>query len=178
MFAEATGDYQWIHVDRELAFNGPFGGTIAHGYLTASLLPVLTQQIFKVQAKMGINYGLNKLRFPAPVRVGSSVRAMSTLQDVTDVGDAVQLVVNTIVHVDGSAKPCRGGRVGEQILLVNAERGLDARVLRNRLTQTHTRQHQPRASRGRPERRFGEDVALNFGGSRVDRARYRRQPGV
>jgi acyl dehydratase len=104
-FAEATGDHQWIHVDPERAASGPFGGTIAHGYLTASLLPVLSHQIFKVQAKMGINYGLNKLRFPAPVPVGSSVRATSTLQEVTDVGDAVQLVVNTVVHLDGSDKP-------------------------------------------------------------------------
>jgi acyl dehydratase len=105
LFAQATGDHQWIHVDRERAASGPFGGTIAHGYLTASLLPVLTHQIFKVEAKMGINYGLNKLRFPAPVPVGSSVRATSTLQEVTDVGDAVQLVVNTVVRVDGSDKP-------------------------------------------------------------------------
>jgi acyl dehydratase len=104
-FAEATGDHQWIHVDRERAASGPFGGTIAHGYLTVSLLPVLSHQIFKVEAKMGINYGLNKLRFPAPVRVGSSVRATSTLQEVTDVGEAVQLVVKTVVHVDGSEKP-------------------------------------------------------------------------
>ena len=104
-FAEATGDHQWIHVDRERAASGPFGGTIAHGYLTVSLLPVLSHQIFKVDAKMGINYGLNKLRFPAPVRVGSSVRATSTLQEVTDVGDAVQLVVKTVVHVAGSEKP-------------------------------------------------------------------------
>jgi acyl dehydratase len=105
LFAQATGDHQWIHVDRERAASGPFGGTIAHGYLTASLLPVLTHQIFKVEAKMGINYGLNKLRFPAPVPVGSSVRATSTLQEVTDVGDAVQIVVNTVVRVDGSDKP-------------------------------------------------------------------------
>jgi acyl dehydratase len=105
LFAEATGDHQWIHVDRERAAGGPFGGTIAHGYLTASLLPVLTQQIFKVEAKMAVNYGLNKLRFPAPVRVGSSVRAISTLQDVTDIGDAVQLVVNTLVQLKDSEKP-------------------------------------------------------------------------
>jgi len=105
LFAEATGDHQWIHVDPERAASGPFGGTIAHGYLTASLLPALTHQIFKVEAKMGINYGLNRLRFPAPVPVGSSVRATSTLQEVTDVGDAVQLVVNTVVRVDGSDKP-------------------------------------------------------------------------
>jgi acyl dehydratase len=105
MFAAATGDHQWIHVDPQRAANGPFGATIAHGYLTASLLPVLTQQIFKVEAKMGVNYGLNKLRFPVPVRVGSSVRATSALREMTEVGDAVQLVVNTIVHVYDSAKP-------------------------------------------------------------------------
>jgi acyl dehydratase len=105
MFAEATGDHQWIHVDRERAADGPFGGTIAHGYLTASLLPVLIKQIFTVDAKMGVNYGLNNLRFPTPVRVGSAVRATSTLQEVTEVGDAVQLVVNTVVHVDSSEKP-------------------------------------------------------------------------
>jgi acyl dehydratase len=104
-FAQATGDHQWIHVDPARAAKGPFGGTIAHGYLTASLLPVLTHQIFKVEAKMGINYGLNKLRFPAPVPVGCSVRATSTLLELTDVGDAVQLVVNTVVRVDGSEKP-------------------------------------------------------------------------
>lgn len=104
-FADATGDHQWIHVDPQRAAGGPFGGTIAHGYLTASLLPVLTGQIFRVQAKMGVNYGLNRLRFPSPVRVGSAVRATSTLAEVADVGDAVQLTVKTVVHVDGSDKP-------------------------------------------------------------------------
>jgi len=105
LFAEATGDHQWIHVDSERAAAGPFGATIAHGYLTASLLPVLTGQIYKVNAKMAVNYGLNKLRFPAPVRVGDAVRATSTLLTVEDIGDVVQLVIQTEVAVDGSGKP-------------------------------------------------------------------------
>ena len=104
-FAVATGDFQWIHTDAERAAEGPFGSTIAHGFLTASLLPVLLGQIYKVQAKMAVNYGLNKLRFPTPVRVGSSVRGTSTLLEVTEVGDAVQLVVKTVTELDGSEKP-------------------------------------------------------------------------
>lgn len=104
-FAAATGDHQWIHVDEGRAVTGPFGGTIAHGYLTASLLPVLTGQIYKVQAKMAVNYGLNRLRFPAPVRVGKAVRATSTLLEVSDVAGAVQLVVSTVVELADSTKP-------------------------------------------------------------------------
>jgi acyl dehydratase len=104
-FANATGDHQWIHVDEPRAATGPFGGTIAHGYLTVSLLPVLMGQIYKVQAKMAVNYGLNRLRFPAPVRVGSAVRATSTLLEVTDVAEAVQLVVSTVVELAEVAKP-------------------------------------------------------------------------
>ena len=104
-FADATGDHQWIHIDEQRAATGPFGGTIAHGYLTASLLPLLTGQIYKVQAKMAVNCGLNRLRFPAPVRVGKAVRATSTLLEVTDVADAVQLVVSTVIELADSAKP-------------------------------------------------------------------------
>ncbi|MET0821317.1 MAG: MaoC family dehydratase [Aeromicrobium sp.] len=104
-FADATGDQQWIHVDVERAATGPFGGTIAHGYLTASLIPVLTQQIYRIEARMGVNYGLNKLRFPAPVRVGSRLRASSRLKEVTPVGDAVQVVTETTISVEGSDKP-------------------------------------------------------------------------
>src|ERR1700728_3434891 len=82
-FADATGDHQWIHVDAERAAAGPFGTTIAHGYLTVSLLPVLTAEIFGVQnLTMGINYGLDRVRFPAPVPVGSKIRAAATLTDV------------------------------------------------------------------------------------------------
>lgn len=104
-FAETTGDHQWIHVDPERAASGPFGGTIAHGWLTASILPVLTQQIFRIEAKMAVNYGLNKLRFPAPVPVGSSVRASSTFKEISDVGSAVQLVTATTVHIRDADKP-------------------------------------------------------------------------
>jgi acyl dehydratase len=104
-FAETTGDHQWIHVDPERAATGPFGGTIAHGWLTASILPVLTQQIYRVEAKMAVNYGLNKLRFPSPVPVGSSVRAASTFKEISDVGAAVQLVTATTIHVRGADKP-------------------------------------------------------------------------
>lgn len=104
-FADATGDDQWIHVDVERAAHGPFGQTIAHGWLTASLLPVLNRSIFRVEATMGVNYGLNKLRFPAPVPVGSRVRAASVLKEVTDIGGAVQLVIATTVHCEGNEKP-------------------------------------------------------------------------
>lgn len=103
-FAETTGDHQWIHVDPERAASGPFGGTIAHGWLTASILPVLTQQIYRVEAKMAVNYGLNKLRFPAPVPVGSSVRASSTFKEISDVGAAVQLLTVTTIHIRDADK--------------------------------------------------------------------------
>ncbi|MBW0017928.1 MAG: MaoC family dehydratase [Mycobacterium sp.] len=107
MFADATGDHQWIHVDPERAAKGPFGTTIAHGYLTLSLLPRLMHQMYTVNGiKLAINYGLNKVRFPAPVPVGSRVRATSTLLGVDDVGNgATQATVSTTVEIDGSAKP-------------------------------------------------------------------------
>ncbi|MBY8863609.1 MaoC family dehydratase [Nocardia sp. CA2R105] len=104
-FAEATGDFQWIHVDAGRAAEGPFGTTIAHGWLSASLLPVLTGQIYRVQAKMAVNYGVNRLRFISPVKVGSQIRAGSTLVDVTEHGPAVQLTVQTEVEINGSEKP-------------------------------------------------------------------------
>ena len=82
-FAEATGDHQWIHIDIERAKKGPFGGTIAHGYYTVSLLPVLSGQCIAVSGvTMGVNYGVNKIRFPAPVPVGKRIRAKSTLTAV------------------------------------------------------------------------------------------------
>jgi acyl dehydratase len=84
-FADATGDHQWIHVDLERAASGPFGGTIAHGYLTVSLLPVLTMEIFRIEKlTMGINYGLDRVRFPSPVLTGSSIRAEATLTEVKE----------------------------------------------------------------------------------------------
>lgn len=106
-FADATGDHQWIHVDIERAASGPFGGTIAHGYLTVSLLPVLSSEIFRVQnLTMGINYGLDRVRFPTPVPAGSRLRARATLISLDKVGEsAVQIVNRVTVEVEGSAKP-------------------------------------------------------------------------
>lgn len=107
MFAEATGDHQWIHVDPAKAANGPFGGTIAHGFMTLSLLPRLMQEMYAVRGiRLAINYGLNKVRFPAPVPVGAQVRACSVLLDVADVGNgAVQATLSTTVEIAGSDKP-------------------------------------------------------------------------
>jgi len=86
LFADATGDHQWIHVDPEHAKNGPFGQTIAHGYLTLSLIPVLLGGVMHVDnVKMGVNYGANKVRFTSPVLVGSEIRAGATLASVEDV---------------------------------------------------------------------------------------------
>ncbi|HEX6232039.1 MAG TPA: MaoC family dehydratase [Jiangellaceae bacterium] len=105
-FAEATGDYQWIHVDPERAATGPFGGTVAHGYLTLSLIPALTDGITSVDGvTMGVNYGLNKVRFPAPVPVGSRVRARVELLSVDDVPGGVQLICRITVERDGGDKP-------------------------------------------------------------------------
>jgi acyl dehydratase len=107
LFADATGDHQWIHVDQEKAAAGPFGTTIAHGFMTLALLPRLMHQIFTVGGvKMGINYGLNKVRFPSPVPVGSKVRATSTLTDTQDIGGGtVQITVTTVIEIEGGAKP-------------------------------------------------------------------------
>ncbi|OBF25392.1 MaoC family dehydratase [Mycobacterium sp. ACS4331] len=106
-FADATGDHQWIHVDPERAAKGPFGQTIAHGFMTLSLVPVVMHQIFSVEGiKLAINYGLNKVRFPSPVPVGSKVRGTATLQKVEDLGNgALQLTVATRFEVEGSDKP-------------------------------------------------------------------------
>lgn len=106
MFAEATGDHQWIHVDAARANDGPFGTTIAHGFLTLSLLPVLISQVYRVEnVRMGVNYGLNRVRFTSPVPVGSKVRGSVELLDVTDVEVGVQLVNKVTVEIDGSARP-------------------------------------------------------------------------
>lgn len=107
-FAAATGDRQWIHVDRQRAeAESPYGTTIAHGLLTLSLVPALSKQCFVVDnAKMGVNYGLNKVRFVAPVPAGSRLRVRSRLLDVTSVDDAtVHLSIQHTVEVDGSDKP-------------------------------------------------------------------------
>jgi acyl dehydratase len=106
LFADATGDHQWIHVDIERAKAGPFGGPIAHGYLTLSLAPTLLEEILRVTGiAMGINYGLNKLRFPSPVPVGSKVRAGATLAHVEDVAGGVQVTLAVTFEIEGGTKP-------------------------------------------------------------------------
>jgi acyl dehydratase len=107
-FADVTRDHQWIHVDVERAkTESPYGATIAHGFLTLSLIPGLSKDNYRVEnAKMGINYGLNKVRFLAPVTAGSRVRVRSELADAVRAGeDAVNLTVRHTVEVDGSQKP-------------------------------------------------------------------------
>ena len=105
-FADATGDHQWIHVDVERAKTGPFGGTIAHGYLTLSLCSLFLPQLMRVEMSgMGINYGLDRVRFPAPVRVGSRIRAVGEIASVTGVPGGVQVVVRVTVEVEGGARP-------------------------------------------------------------------------
>ncbi|MGW2052133.1 MaoC family dehydratase [Streptomyces sp. NPDC001858] len=106
LFAEATGDHQWIHVDPEKAATGPFGGTIAHGYLTLSLIPKLTWQIYKVDGlAMGVNYGANKVRFPAPVPVGSRLRAGVEVVSLVAGGGGRQLVTRVTIEREGGDKP-------------------------------------------------------------------------
>jgi acyl dehydratase len=104
-FADATGDHQWSHVDIERAASGPFGGTIAHGYLTVSLLPVMSMEIFRVEKlTMGINYGLDRVRFPSPVLTGSSIRAEATLTDVRETSLGSLAHVRMRVEVEGQEK--------------------------------------------------------------------------
>ena len=105
-FADATDDRQWIHVDPESAAAGPYGGTIAHGLLTLSLLPVFHHQLFSVQGvKMAVNYGLGKVRFPAPVLVGSKLRASSRIAHVEVLPGAVQVRLETVIEIEHSSKP-------------------------------------------------------------------------
>ncbi len=106
LFADATGDHQWIHVDPERAAQGPFGHTIAHGYLTLSLIPVLMGGVVKVGGvSMGINYGANRIRFTSPVPVGAEVRAGATLASIEEVPGGVQVAMDVTVEVKGSEKP-------------------------------------------------------------------------
>ena len=108
-FADATMDHQWIHVNEERAkTESPFGSTIAHGFLTLSLLPHLIQQSikYKTPPKMGVNYGLNRLRFTAPVPAGSNIRARVTLQTIEEIQGGVQVTWNVVVEREGEAKPC------------------------------------------------------------------------
>jgi acyl dehydratase len=105
-FADATGDHQWIHVDVERAKDGPFGGTIAHGYLTLSLVPFLGSQVFRLETPGAkLNYGVNKVRFPNPVRVGSRVRAHVSVAEVTDIPAGKQLQLKYVIEIDGADKP-------------------------------------------------------------------------
>ena len=105
-FADATGDHQWIHVDPERAKAGPFGGPIAHGYLTLSLGPTLSPQIFSVSGiSMAVNYGAGKIRYPAPVPVGSKLRLGATLTSVDDIPGGAQVTMEFVFEVEGAAKP-------------------------------------------------------------------------
>jgi len=107
LFADATDDHQWIHIDPERAAQGPFGGTIAHGYLTLSLLIPLFNELLDVRGvKMSVNYGLEKVRFPAPVRVGGKIRLLGTVDSVEDVaGNGVQMALTFTIEIEGGTKP-------------------------------------------------------------------------
>ena len=106
LFADATGDHQWIHVDPERAKAGPFGGPIAHGYFTISLAPVLLAQILHVSGvTMGVNYGLNKLRFPSPVPVGGKVVLSATLAGGDEIAGGAQVTIDLTFQVEGAPKP-------------------------------------------------------------------------
>jgi acyl dehydratase len=106
-FAEATGDHQWIHVDVERATReSPFGGPIAHGYLTLSMAPLFVPQIVRVEGfKMGVNYGAEKVRFPSPVPAGSKLRGGATLDSVTDIDGGVQVQMTITMECEGAPKP-------------------------------------------------------------------------
>ena len=104
-FADATGDHQWIHVDPQRAADGPFGTTIAHGYLTLSMLPVLTSEIYRIEnLAMGINYGLDRLRFPSPVPTGSRIRAGAELREVKESPRGLLAYSRVTVELDGQEK--------------------------------------------------------------------------
>jgi acyl dehydratase len=106
MFADATGDRQWIHVDAERAAEGPFGATIAHGYLTLSMLPFLGAQVFAFAGDVArVNYGLNKVRFVAPVRVGSKVRSKVEMLEVADIETGQRVTLQHTIEIKGSDKP-------------------------------------------------------------------------
>ena len=117
-FAEATGDHQWIHVDVERAKDGPFGGTIAHGYLTLSLVPWLGSQVFGLETPGAkLNYGVNKVRFPNPVRVGKRIRLHVTMGEVTEIPAGRQVTLRHRVEIEGEEKPAC---VAEAVVLLLA----------------------------------------------------------
>ncbi len=106
-FADATDDHQWIHLDAERAAAGPFGGTVAHGFLTLSLLPVLTRDLYRCEGvAMVVNYGLNKVRFPSPLRSGATVHGGARLISAEPAGGALQVVMAVTVQAEGVDKPC------------------------------------------------------------------------
>jgi acyl dehydratase len=106
LFADATGDHQWIHVDPERAAKGPFGAAIAHGYLTLSLAPVMLGELLTVEGMaFGVNYGCNKVRFPSPVKVGSKLRMGAEVTSVEDVAGGVQVTYTLTLETEGSTKP-------------------------------------------------------------------------
>lgn len=105
-FADATGDHQWIHVDVERAKSGPFGGPIAHGYLTLSLGPMLYPTVVRIEGfSMGVNYGANKIRFPSPVPVGAKIRLGVTLLEVEEIAGGVQMTMGFTFECEGAPKP-------------------------------------------------------------------------
>ena len=106
LFADATGDHQWIHVDPGKAGNGPFGATIAHGYLTLSLANLFLPELMEVRSvSMGVNYGCDRVRFPAPVPVGSRLRGVGEVISAEEVKGGVQVVVRITVEIEGSERP-------------------------------------------------------------------------
>lgn len=105
-FADVTGDHQWIHVDPERAADGPFGGTVAHGFLTMSLLPRMLYEIYSVSGlAMSVNYGLNKVRFPAPTLAGTRVRTAASLVSIEQHADAYQAIIRAVVEQENGDKP-------------------------------------------------------------------------
>ena len=117
-FADATGDHQWIHVDVDRASKGPFGGTIAHGYLTLSLIPRFAPELFEISTPGArLNYGVNRVRFPSPVRVGSRIRATARIVEVSDVPAGRQLLTRYTVEIEGEPKPAC---VAETVVLLLA----------------------------------------------------------
>lgn len=111
-FAEATGDHQWIHVDPEKAAAGPFGQTVAHGYLSLSLIPALLEQVLRIKdARMGLNYGIERIRFTAPVPSGSAVRLHATLNSAERRGEGVLFRLGVTIEIRGEEKPALVGEV-------------------------------------------------------------------
>jgi acyl dehydratase len=115
-FADATDDHQWIHVDVERAKDGPFGGTIAHGYLTLSLIPRFNTELLSIETSgPRLNYGLNKVRFPNPVKVGARIRCTASLAELTDVPAGKQMITRYVIEIEGETKPAC---VAEMVVLL------------------------------------------------------------